>query len=113
MIKVLFFTLTFLSLSCANTQIKSSDNVPLSFKKQENFDNEIDIQITKEFFLWGLIPRVHEIDIDKEILNKGVNSATELVVEHKNRTSDVVWSLLTFGVYYPQTFHLKAKTSIR
>ena len=113
MTKVLFLTLTFLFISCANTQIKSTNKIPITFTKKDGFEKDINVVVTKEFFLWGMLPSEHELDVDDEIAKKGFNKASELVVHHKNRTSDVVWSLLTFGVYYPQTFQIKGKGTLR
>lgn len=102
--------------SCSAVQIKSSlsNNSSISFEKQnKNHDKSIDVKVTKDFFLWGLVPRQHEIILEKELGNKGYSEVSEFNIIQKNSSIDFLWMVLTFGVYYPQTYHLKGKSYIK
>lgn len=74
---------------------------------------DVSTSVTKEFFLWGLIPKSHDLYVDEAMANRGYDSIANLVVTQKNTTSDVVWSILSFGVYMPQTYQIKGRSLIK
>lgn len=102
-----------MSFSCSTTNIKSRNNLPIKFSHVEANTKEVNVSVTKEFFLWGMIPNAHDLYIDEALANRGYDSLGDLVVTHKNSTSDIVWMLLTFGVYLPQTYHIKGNSVIK
>lgn len=111
--KIIFFILFFAFCSCSTTYIKSQNKIPVTFENKAEHPKDVKVSVTKEFFLWGLIPSHHEIDVDEQLGNKGYESVSDLVVTQKNQRSDVIWTLVTFGMYYPQSYEIQGKTSIR
>lgn len=113
MSKILFFIFASTFISCSTTNIKSKNNFPIKFESIDGDTKQVSTSITKEFFLWGMIPRSHDIYIDEVMANRGYESIGDLVVTQKNTTSDIVWSLVSFGVYLPQTYEIKGKSIIK
>jgi hypothetical protein len=98
-----------LLVSCSAIHIKSNNQFPVSFEKQESHTKEVTLDVTREFFLWGLVPTKHEIIVDDEFVKNGHENVADLMVTGKNTHKDVIWSLVTFGLYMPQTYQLTGK----
>lgn len=113
MSKIFLYIFAFILCSCSTTNIKSKNNIPLTFASEEESTKDIKTSVTKEFFLWGMIPRSHDLYIDDALAKRGYDKVTNLVVTQKNRTSDIVWTILSFGVYLPQTFEISGKSTIK
>lgn len=113
MSKVFVFIFALSLCSCSTTNIKSNDNLPITFTADEEHTKEVKAVVTKEFFLWGMVPASHDIYIDSVLANKGYDKVSSLKVTQKNRTSDVVWSILSFGVYWPQTYEIQGKSTLK
>lgn len=113
MSKILFFIFALTSFSCSTTNIKSKNNFPIDFESKDDHTKEVSASVTKQFFLWGLVPKSHDLYVDEAMANRGYDSIGELVVTQKNTTSDIVWTLLSFGMYLPQTYHIQGKSIIK
>lgn len=113
MSKIIFFIFAFISFSCSTTNIKSKNKFPISFSDEDGYTKEINTSVTKEFFLWGLLPTSHDLYIDEEMADKGYNGLGNLVIAQSNTISNNIWTLLTFGVYWPQTYNIKGKSLIK
>ena len=106
----IIFTLLLLS-SCSSIKIYSSNpNLELSTDERENYTKEIEYKVDKEFFLFGLIPTTHKLDISKNFKEAGVDSASELKVIRERKAKNMLWALFTFGLYTPESYVIKAKT---
>lgn len=103
-------------IGCSNIHFKTDNsefrNTKISFEENSNHNKEVNIKVEKEFFLWGFYPS-HELNIDKEMANQGHQSISSFEIEQRPSTKDVLFTLLTFGVYFPQTYYLAGKTSIQ
>lgn len=108
---LIFFLLLSL-LGCSSTLIKSNDKIDLSLNKNLSHKKNINIEIKKEFFLWGLLPQ-HELLLDEELGNRGYEFVSSVQVEEKSTMKDALWTLFTFGVYYPKTYVLSGQSFIK
>lgn len=102
--------------SCSNIHFKTDNsknrNTEISFEENKNHKEVVNIKVEKEFFLWGYFP-AHELNIDKELANKGVESISGFEITLRPSPSDFLLTFLTFGVYYPQTYYLAGKSNIQ
>lgn len=104
-----FLSLTFfLSFSCSSIEFKSNDKINLSLDKKNTHEEDIEIKVDKDFFLLGFFPK-HEIFIDDYLVDKGATEASSITIENHYEFKNSLWALFTFGVYYPQTYKIKAK----
>lgn len=78
--------------------------------ERSNYTKEIELEVNKEYFLYGLIPTTHSLDVDEILKDAGIDSVSDLKVIRARRTKNIVWSLVTLGFYMPETYILKART---
>lgn len=101
--------LLFLS-SCSSIDIVSSSKIDVSMNEREEYTNEVELEVDKEFFLYGLVPSTHTLYIDEILKDAGVDSVSNLQVKKVRKTKNGLWALFTFGLYVPETYVIKAKT---
>jgi len=105
----LIINLIVLSLfGCSTTHFKSKNTIVVSMDKNDEHTQDIEVKVDKEFFLWGLFPK-HEVFIDKELVDSGAETASSVMITNSQSMKNTLWTLFTFGVYYPQTFTINAK----
>lgn len=102
--------ISFISCSNINYKVENSadSKADISFEENINHNEKVNIKIEKEFFLWGFYPN-HEIKVDDVVAKNGYDSISELVIKEEPSKMNVLFTLLTFGVYYPQTYYLEGK----
>lgn len=98
-------------MSCSSVKFKSSDIIPISFEENENHKLDIKEKIETPFYLWGLLPSQHIVEIDKEFEKRGYTEASDLEIIEVDKRKKFAWMILSFGLYYPQTFELVAKST--
>lgn len=94
-------------LSCAKTQIKSDNAVPVFINAKAKFNQLIEIEKQYGFYLWGLLPDVHEINLDKEFYDQGAVAVANIQVEQFQDGWDIFKSIISFGMYVP--YHLRLR----
>jgi hypothetical protein len=80
----------------------------ISLDKNTTHEEDIEIKVEKDFFLLGYFPK-HEIFIDDQLIDTGATEASSITIENQYEFKNSLWALFTFGVYYPQTYLIKAK----
>ncbi|MEX0798551.1 MAG: hypothetical protein WEB87_03545 [Bacteriovoracaceae bacterium] len=113
MTKFGIFLCLVLTISCSTVRLSSETLIPVVFESKEDHTRDISIEVTRDFYLWGLYPDTHEIKVDKAFANKGFDSVAEMKIEDHSNKYDMAWALLTFGFYMPKSYVLKGKTYIR
>lgn len=103
------------TFSCSSIQFKTDNlknqNVDITFDKNIKHKDEVRVKIEKKFFLWGSIPN-HEVDVSKVLADKGYDSISSFVIKEEPTAQDMILTLITFGMYYPQTYYLSGNSSI-
>jgi len=105
-----FSLILLLSFGCSSIKVHSSHKVDVSMNEREEYTKEIELEVDKEFFLYGLIPTTHTLDVDEILKDAGVDSVSDLKVVRVRRGKNITWSLISLGFYTPETYVLKAKT---
>lgn len=111
MIKLFYFLSLIQIVGCSSIQFSSSNSIPVNLNFKEDLSPEISIEVTKSFYLWGAYPSVQIVEVDKEFEEKGFRSVSDLRIKEIKKNNKFMWMLLTFGMYYPQTFSLLASTN--
>lgn len=106
----LIFNLVFF-ISCSSVKFKSSDIIPISLEENENHKLDIKERVETSFYLWGLLPSQHIVEVDKEFEKKGHTVASNLEIVEVEKNKKFLWTVLSFGLYIPQTFELVAKST--
>ncbi|MCT4640814.1 MAG: hypothetical protein N4A33_00855 [Bacteriovoracaceae bacterium] len=89
--------------SCASTKISFIQDSSESEKTQVTYS------IKQDYFLWGSFPARQEVNVGQFFQKKGYKKIESFSVQYERETQDVIWTLLSLGVYTPQTLILKAK----
>lgn len=106
--------LIFLFISCSSSiQISSSKKIPVSFDEMDKHTKLSKVTIKRDFFLWGLVPGKHEVDLAKELKNKGFDSLAEVKVYEESSSHDRIWSIVTLGFWWPKTIVIEGKKIVK
>ncbi len=111
MIKLNLILTLVLLISCSNLNFKSSQKISTTFDYKPERTQEVSIKVTKHFYMWGLYPNKHTIDVDKVFLEKGFDSVSDLKINEIKTVDKAVWSVITLGMYYPESYMLVGKTN--
>lgn len=77
---------------------------------QDRSEREITIQVQKKFYMWGMVPKTHRIELDEIFKNKGYDAVSDLRIEEIKTVNKALWMVGTFGMFYPQTYKVVART---
>lgn len=105
-----FLIFILLCSSCAKIKIKTSKNYSLTTSKIENDTRDVKLQVTKHFYMWGLMPSQHELLLDRELLKIGVKRISSFEITETPSQNNVWMKLLSFGLFLPQTYIITGKT---
>lgn len=93
--------------SCAQTSYRSSNSTPSYISVKPNHHHRVSLVGVREFYLWGLIPSHHNVDISEVMSSAGLVTSAGITVEDYQTFSDKIWALMTLGLYIPKHFRLK------
>jgi hypothetical protein len=109
-IRLGFLLILIFNIGCSAIKIHSTSKVDVSMSEREEYTKEIEFEVDKEFFLYGLVPTTHSLNVDKFLKDAGVDSISELKVIRMRKAKNIAWSLFTLGFYTPETYLIKGKT---
>ena len=108
--KVIFFLVIILT-SCSSIQFNSSEIISVSFDKDSSVKETLDVDVEKSFYLWGLIPSQHTVEVDKVFEEKGALSVSQFSIKEIKTKKKSLWMILTAGLYYPETYKISGIVS--
>ena len=97
--------------SCSSITFLSTNVIGTSFDFNDQFDQEAKVIVEKNFYMWGMYPDQQVVEIDQEFKQVGYSAISNLVIKEVKIKKKALWMLLTFGMYYPQTYELIAQTN--
>ncbi|GAB4410378.1 MAG: hypothetical protein OHK0056_13330 [Bacteriovoracaceae bacterium] len=103
---LVILTLLFVS-SCAEVRIHSRGKIPVWVGPKPGHNNVVEKEGVKQFFLWGLVPEVHEINLDEEFGDTGMISAANVTVEVEQSWSSLIKEILSLGLYNPRDYKVR------
>jgi hypothetical protein len=59
------------------------------------------------------MPKEVKIDVSKEAENLGFEDISSLKIRKVSDSSDAFWSILSLGLYIPQTYEISGRSSIK
>lgn len=84
----------------------------MTFSQNENHTESVSVEIKKYFYLWGLLPSTHSVNIDEVFARKGYKDVSSLEITEIDETKKAMWMVFTFGLYYPNSYVVKGKYKI-
>jgi hypothetical protein len=94
--------------SCSHVEYRSANNISVSWTAQASHLTHKSPQLflAEEkipFYFFGLVPAVRTVFIDKIAQEAGFSSVSRLSLYERASWSDVLYSVLTLGIYTPRT----------
>lgn len=71
------------------------------------------VEIERDSYLWATVPKVHKIDLAKELSDRGYSSLANVKLYERNSTRDVLWSVLTLGFWMPKTIVIEGQKKVK
>ncbi len=105
--KGLFLLLTFVFLtSCSSIiyQSKGGGSIPVS--KSFSTSNKMEFQGVKKFYLWGLFPLEHRVDINSISKKKGFSHIGNISIFQYRGGLSLFLSFISFGMYTPLDYKI-------
>ena len=98
-------------LSCSNVRFVSRNEIPIEFTTPKVLKRGVEFEIDRNFYLWGLVPETHTIELDKEVSNHGYKHLKSLEIREINKPVNVWLNILTFGMYEKRVFIIQGELS--
>lgn len=93
--------------SCTSINYRSKGLISTSFSPRPGHINRSVVEGTKEFYLWGMLPKEHTVYVDEELKNGGLISAANITIEEYQTLGDKFATWLSFGLYIPRHYKVK------
>ncbi|WP_044557470.1 hypothetical protein [Halobacteriovorax marinus] len=106
-LKLFFFSLILFLSSCSQIKYTSSENIPTYFAPKKHHSRKASHSGVRRFYLWGLVPPQHTVDVDNELQNDGLISAARIEIREYQEFMDVFWTYVTLGLYKPVRYEIK------
>ncbi|MFN8371068.1 MAG: hypothetical protein U0T83_10655 [Bacteriovoracaceae bacterium] len=98
-------TLFFLT-NCARIEYRSKNSIPIYFSTNMNSTEVFEIEKKLQFFVWGLSPGHHYVDVDSILMANGVKEASKLHIHEFMNWTDKLVSVITLGLFVPYRIKL-------
>lgn len=95
------FVLTLVNSSCSTVEFNTNGREPFYVSAHPKSEKLVEIVRTKDFYLWGLLPEVHQFNLQDETKYEGLYNPSYLTVEQVFSFKNVFFSLVTLGIYTP------------
>ena len=102
----LFFSLLFLS-SCGSLEFVSVGNRPVKISSGKNSDRSLEFEGTKDFYFWGMFPKIERIDVEDIAISLGALEPGYVTVSEYMSFKNTMYSILTLGMYCPVDYKIK------
>jgi len=105
-IHFIFLFVIFLNLSCSQIRYTSENSIPTYISGKDHHSRKVKTSGIRKFYLWGLIPREHVVNLDEELSNVALLSSAKIEVEEYQEGMDTFMTYLTLGLYRPVRFKI-------
>lgn len=100
------FSLCFQLISCSQINYTSSSNINTYIAPHKGHSRKASHVGVRDFYLWGMVPSVHTVNVDDELADDGLLSAARVEIREYQDFMDVFWTYTTLGLYKPVRFEI-------
>lgn len=97
--------------ACSSIKFQSKNKINASFNSNYNHRKEVLVSGKKDFYLWGLIPNKHYVDINESLESANINELSRLSIYQERTTADIILTAITFGLYCPSHYYISGFTN--
>jgi len=109
-LKKLCILLSFINLlSCSSLSFISSQQTSISFDDENQKTKEVSVEVSKPFYMWGLVPNEQVVEVDKVLSEKGFENVSNISIKEIKTNDKALWMFFTMGMYYPQSFRITGR----
>lgn len=110
--KKFFLILSVLTFSgCSSLEFNTSGREPFYVSSKSGSDRIVEIRRTKDFYLWGTMPRVLDFDLQDETKDEGLYNPSYIILEQDFSWKNIFYSVITLGMYTPVDYKLTLLSS--
>ena len=103
--KVLLLLL--LTNGCTSINYQSNGKIPIFVgNTKKSTDKTSLIKGKKEFYLWGLYPKNHDVFLDEEFGKVGFQKINRFIIEEFQTTIDKLKVFASLGMYIPKRYRI-------
>jgi hypothetical protein len=95
----LFIFLVLISTSCSQIRYTSTNSIPTYISTKSGHHSREVATGKRKFYLWGLVPREHTVDVDHELSDAGVLSASRIDIREYQTGLDIFLTYISLGLY--------------
>lgn len=86
--------------------------MPASIGLKDLHGTPVEVVLTRDFYLWGLLPGQHKVQLDEELDELGIVGAAHIYYHQYQTFSQSFYTIATLGLYRPVTIRLRALAQI-
>lgn len=94
--------------SCTTIHYESSGKIPVYIGSQKGHTYYSTTKGEVDFFLWGLYPDSHTVQIDRVIQKKGIKSASNVSIREYQSFLNLFYSIISLGLVYPVNYEISS-----
>lgn len=91
-------------MSCSTMEFNTSGNETFFVSARARSEKLITFEKTKDFYFWGMSPVRSDFNLEEEANGMGVFFPSYVTVEQRYKFSDILYTLITLGLYCPVTY---------
>lgn len=103
--------LLFYVSACSTVEVTTSGNEVFYVSAYPKSDEVIELELKKDFYFWGLYPKVAELNLQDETKNLGLYNPSFVSVEQFYTKVDILYGIVTLGLYMPSSYKITLLTN--
>lgn len=92
--------------ACSTIEFNTSGRETFYIGARPASERLVEVETTKDFYFWGLSPKMAEFDLRDETEGEGVYNPSYVSIEQRYRLADIAWTVVTLGLYCPVTYRV-------
>ena len=92
--------------ACSTMEFNSNGQETFKVSSTRSSEKQITVEVTKDFYFWGMSPEYAEFDLQDETRGLGVNNPSYVAIEQSFTFKDVFFTFITLGLYCPVTYQV-------
>lgn len=107
--KLFFVLLAFclMCTSCSTIEFNTSGREVFQISARSGSERIIEVETTKDFYFWGMVPASQELDLWDETHKEGISNPSYVSIEQRYRIRDILFTFATLGIYCPSTYRVQ------
>lgn len=106
--KIKIFLLSLSFISCTQIHYVTKSDFPVYGTLKNDHQSYVESLGKKEFYLWGLTPKKHYVEVDTMLMERGIESASRVTIEEFVSLKSFFATVFSFGMYAPVDYKISA-----